>query len=114
MKKLSITDSYFDEVIGGISRRAIANALISGRTVFPSKYKVFFSKIQNWTLMLIIIAMTAVSTWIVAGWVMPEKERKIVLQEIYHSNERVAKEKKAGLYEKYNIAGAGDNTRQSK
>lgn len=103
MKKISLTDSYFDEIIGGVSRRAIANALISGRTVFPSKYRVFVSKTQNVLLAAILIGLTAVSTWTVAKWVIAEKTRNVVIQEIYSSGERATQEKKAAMFEKHGV-----------
>lgn len=112
-KQVSLTDPCFNGMVNGrVSRRALAAALLEGRTVFPSPLRKWISKAQNIILMGLMILLTALSTYSIAEWVIRERVREITLKEIYTTNERAVLENKAKAFEKYQIAGAGDNTPQ--
>jgi hypothetical protein len=49
MKRIPLSDPIFNEVVGAVTRRTIANALLEHRTVFPHPYARWFGKAQEQT-----------------------------------------------------------------
>ncbi len=96
MKQIQLIDPMFDGYVGGISRRVVANELLSNRTVFKSPIIKKLEKIRNWTIIaLMVIALVAFSA-VISGWIHIEQGYKQGITDAYYQKNKITKTNYAG------------------
>lgn len=113
MKKLSLADPIFNGMIGGMSRRAVANEMLLNRYIFQTPIQGYIEKGKNYLFIAGIILLVMLSAMAITKWQTWDIAERHTVQSIYQGNKEQVEENKKAAFKKYQIAGAGDNTVQS-
>lgn len=116
MKKLSLEHPMFDGFINNTvwHRRSCLRMLAESKQTFETPFNRKCKQVCNAILGFMFIACLIVSTWIVADFFRYDHTYDMVMKQIYRGNAKQVDANKKAIVSKWKIAGAGDNTIQSK
>jgi hypothetical protein len=101
----------FDKNINGYSLRGIA--LNTERFSLETKWDKRLKRFKTGCIIVLITLSFVVSAFTVGKWLAWDTGYKYAIKSIYSGNAKQVEANKQKAYKKLDIAGAGDNTRQT-